>query len=452
MTPSASASPIVLLAPAAAPAGVSASAENAPAPALDGGFQLLVDVAAQQQLAAQLAGSAPKPQTAATGEGGEAAAEAGNVLPLPGLILPIDDGQPVVAEHAGKKTEGADDGDAALPATPSTTTIPVPWVPINIQAQSPQPVAKGAGTHATADTDATIDAAVDAGATAATAALAAASAAAQPAANSGDATATTAPADDGIQLGAGMAVAGTAPRQAGAERTAQPAFDALAGSSVDGAKGVPTGAGPDAGKSGDVASFADALKPAVTAAAAATDSAQPAASTVGMVDASRGHAPTRSYLDINNATTGATVAVPVGSSGWSDAVVDKVMWFSANQINSAEIKLNPPDLGPLHVRISTQQDQTTSVVFSSPHAAVRDALDQALPRLRDMFGGQGLQLSDASVGGQAQRQQQQGGEQPSGRGSAQSNWFGGDDSGDTPVAVTRVVGPRLSTAAVDAYA
>jgi len=193
-------------------------------------------------------------------------------------------------------------------------------------------------------------------------------------------------------------------------------------------------------KPSDSTSFADLLKPLNTAQTAANLLTAP-------LDTGRVQQQTaRSYVEMNS--TGATVSLPVGSSGWSDAVVDKVMWFSAHQFSSAEIQLNPPDLGPLQVRISTQHDQA-SVVFSSPHAAVRDALDQALPRLRDMLGGQGIQLSDASVGGQgAQRQQQQGSDNR----APTPGFFRGDDSVDAPVAVTRVLGARLSTAAVDAYA
>lgn len=85
--------------------------------------------------------------------------------------------------------------------------------------------------------------------------------------------------------------------------------------------------------------------------------------------------------------------------GWGEAVVDKLMWMSARQLGSAEIQLDPPELGPLQLRVSTQHDQT-SVSFSSHHPAVRDALDAALPRLRDMLESQGLQLVDVDVSGQ----------------------------------------------------
>lgn len=100
-----------------------------------------------------------------------------------------------------------------------------------------------------------------------------------------------------------------------------------------------------------------------------------------------------------------TIPVAVGKQGWDDAVTQKVMWMSSQQISKAEISLDPPELGSLHVRITTHGDQT-SVSFSSNHAAVRDALDQNLPRLRDMMEGQGLDLADVNVADQRAGQEQ----------------------------------------------
>ena len=46
--------------------------------------------------------------------------------------------------------------------------------------------------------------------------------------------------------------------------------------------------------------------------------------------------------------------------------------------------------------MSLQQDQA-SVAFVSQHAAVREALEQAIPRLREMLGEQELQLVQVDV-------------------------------------------------------
>lgn len=172
---------------------------------------------------------------------------------------------------------------------------------------------------------------------------------------------------------------------------------------------------------------------------------------VGAGESSLVNHASRTYSSAMNSN--ATVPVPVGSEGWGDAIADKVMWFSANKVSSAEIHLNPPDLGPLQVRVSTQQDQA-SVVFTSQHAAVRDALDQALPRLRDMMGSQGMQLLDVSVGGQnAQQQQQQFARNDSSQSGGQFAGFIADDAADTKNAnVTAINTARLLRSGVDAYA
>ncbi len=111
----------------------------------------------------------------------------------------------------------------------------------------------------------------------------------------------------------------------------------------------------------------------------------------------------RQYLD--SSATATKVDVPVGKAGWSDAVAGKVMWMSSQNLSSAEIQMNPADLGPLSVRVSSHQDQT-SIYFTSPHASVREALDQSLPRLREMMGNQGIQLQDVGVGGQGSMREQ----------------------------------------------
>ena len=102
----------------------------------------------------------------------------------------------------------------------------------------------------------------------------------------------------------------------------------------------------------------------------------------------------------------ASVPVAVGKPGWSDAVMQRVMWMSSQNVNRVDIALDPPELGPLQVRIVTQSDQT-SVVFTSNNGSVREALDQSLPRLREMLEGQGLNLTDVNVSDQSANGQQQ---------------------------------------------
>mgnify|MGYP000256479604 CR=1 FL=1 len=100
------------------------------------------------------------------------------------------------------------------------------------------------------------------------------------------------------------------------------------------------------------------------------------------------------------------VATPVGSPTWSETVMQRVMWMSSQNLQQAEIQLDPPELGSLQVRISVQGDQTT-VSFISPQGVVRDALDQHLPRLRELMSEQGVNLVDVDVSEQGANQHSQ---------------------------------------------
>jgi flagellar hook-length control protein FliK len=137
------------------------------------------------------------------------------------------------------------------------------------------------------------------------------------------------------------------------------------------------------------------------------------------------------------------VPVTVGSPQWSQAVGDKVLWLAAQNVSSAEIRLDPPELGPMQVKVSVNQDQA-NITFTSPHPVVRDALDQQLNRLREMFSEQGLNLVNVDVSDKSFAQQER--EQSEGnRGQAGVE---GDDEELAPVALTQIVSTRL----VDHYA
>ncbi|MCO6055446.1 flagellar hook-length control protein FliK [Pseudomonas sp. MOB-449] len=92
--------------------------------------------------------------------------------------------------------------------------------------------------------------------------------------------------------------------------------------------------------------------------------------------------------------------VAMQQGGWSEAVVDRVMWLSSQNLKSAEIQLDPQELGRLEVRVNMTQDQT-QVTFASPNANVRDALEGQMHRLRDLFAQQGMNQLDVNVSDQS---------------------------------------------------
>ena len=91
------------------------------------------------------------------------------------------------------------------------------------------------------------------------------------------------------------------------------------------------------------------------------------------------------------------IDMPVGQPGWDKAMGERIQWMLGRQIQHAEVKLTPPHLGPLEIRISVQQDQA-SVSFMVAQAPAREALEAAIPRLREMFGDANLNLANVDVG------------------------------------------------------
>ena len=77
-------------------------------------------------------------------------------------------------------------------------------------------------------------------------------------------------------------------------------------------------------------------------------------------------------------------------------LTEKVRWMVNSRNITAEIRLDPPDLGGMNIKVNLSGDSASvSFVVQSQHA--RDALDQAVPRLREMLEEQGIELGQSSV-------------------------------------------------------
>lgn len=96
-------------------------------------------------------------------------------------------------------------------------------------------------------------------------------------------------------------------------------------------------------------------------------------------------------------------AVVMQQPGWTQQVTDKVMWMSSQNLRSAEIKLDPAELGRLDIKIDMSQEHT-QVTFSSANAGVRDSLEAQMHRLRELLAQQGMQDVDVNVSDQSQQQ------------------------------------------------
>jgi len=171
--------------------------------------------------------------------------------------------------------------------------------------------------------------------------------------------------------------------------------------------------------------------------------------------------------NLTQAATAKTAnAVPVTSSplhqplamhqsAWTEGLVNRVMYLSSQNLKSADIQLEPADLGRLDIRVNVATDQSTQVTFISGHAGVRDALDSHVHRLRELFAQQGLAQPDVNVADQSRGQQQQQAQQQGSQlsGVAARRGQGGAEQGEIaeasrPVEQQVVIGDS----AVDYYA
>ncbi|AFT71685.1 Flagellar hook-length control protein-like protein [Alloalcanivorax dieselolei B5] len=104
-------------------------------------------------------------------------------------------------------------------------------------------------------------------------------------------------------------------------------------------------------------------------------------------------------------TTSAAITTTVGQPGWGQELGLQLAQWQQRGEHRVELHLHPAELGPLSVSLKVD-DQGAQAQFFSAHGLVRQALEQALPQLREALAQQGINLGEASVSDQQPGQQQ----------------------------------------------
>lgn len=139
----------------------------------------------------------------------------------------------------------------------------------------------------------------------------------------------------------------------------------------------------------------------------------------------------------------ATVTATVGTQTWNNQVGEQLVWMAGKQESRAELVLTPPQLGRIEVSLSVSGDQTNAV-FVSSNPAVREALESALPRLREILADAGINLGQAQVSSESPNQSANQQESGDNRQSARADdSFGVETAGVTTT--TRAANPWTST-------
>jgi flagellar hook-length control protein FliK len=90
------------------------------------------------------------------------------------------------------------------------------------------------------------------------------------------------------------------------------------------------------------------------------------------------------------------VQAPFGAAAWSEEFTQQVVLISKQELSTAQLRLNPPQLGPIEVSVTIRNDQAEAS-FAAASAPVREAIEASIPRLREMFAEAGITLGNAFV-------------------------------------------------------
>jgi flagellar hook-length control protein FliK len=131
----------------------------------------------------------------------------------------------------------------------------------------------------------------------------------------------------------------------------------------------------------------------------------------------------------------------------SNQLKEKMLMMVKDKVHTAEIRLDPSELGSMQIKISLQQDQM-SVQFMVQQGNAKELMEQQMPKLKELLQQQGIELSQGSV----QQQNQSSSGQEGGRRSAGGNGLGTTLDSSDELVEPGVLPTKNSDRVVDYYA
>ena len=98
-------------------------------------------------------------------------------------------------------------------------------------------------------------------------------------------------------------------------------------------------------------------------------------------------------------------AIALRAPDFAEAFAERAAISIRLGASSATLAIEPPQLGPVELAVSVREGEAR-VHFAAEHPAVREAIAEALPRLRELLAAQGLALAEASVGSELPRREE----------------------------------------------
>jgi flagellar hook-length control protein FliK len=86
----------------------------------------------------------------------------------------------------------------------------------------------------------------------------------------------------------------------------------------------------------------------------------------------------------------------VNRKDFTHSVKEKVMVMINQKINQLEIRLDPAELGSMHVKVNLQNEQAV-VSFMVQNAHAKEALEQNIGKLKDMLADNGIDVGESNI-------------------------------------------------------
>jgi flagellar hook-length control protein FliK len=146
------------------------------------------------------------------------------------------------------------------------------------------------------------------------------------------------------------------------------------------------------------------------------------------------------------------ITVPFDDPRFGGALSERVQWLVKEGIQSAELTLHPQDMGPIRIEMSID-GTAASINFAATQADTRAAIEQSLPRLRDLLADQGLQLGGTQIGADTSRQDNPGNRARQSGSTSRTASVGIPEATSDGVPVSGMSAPRRNTAGrIDLFA
>lgn len=160
-------------------------------------------------------------------------------------------------------------------------------------------------------------------------------------------------------------------------------------------------------------------------------------------------AATSSSVKTVNVDAGVMQALNIIKSDAAKMLQERVSAMLNINNKEAEIRLDPPEMGSMHIRIRSDAEQA-QINFVVQNQQAKEALEQSLPKLRDMLAEQGIELGESSIEqGQSQAQQDESDETNNQTGLAKQQ--NDDESTVTSEQLAQSTGQE-SSSSIDYYA